>query len=92
DSLCSSSEPFARSLRSLTKTPDAPSARPAFFSVAFPRRGSHRLPAAAEETPTRKRYDITFRRDERTKRPRVNKPGSQLDREQKKNGEYYYSA
>ncbi|MFD1587730.1 ribosome biogenesis/translation initiation ATPase RLI [Halorientalis brevis] len=36
--------------------------------------------------------DITFRRDERTKRPRVNKPGSQLDRQQKKDGEYYYSA
>jgi ATP-binding cassette subfamily E protein 1 len=35
--------------------------------------------------------DITFRRDERTKRPRVNKPGSQLDRQQKNEGEYYYS-
>jgi len=35
--------------------------------------------------------DITFRRDERTKRPRVNKPDSQLDREQKKAGEYYYN-
>jgi len=35
--------------------------------------------------------DITFRRDERTKRPRVNKPGSQLDREQKREGEYYYA-
>jgi len=35
--------------------------------------------------------DITFRRDERTKRPRVNKPGSQLDRKQKKEGEYYYA-
>lgn len=34
--------------------------------------------------------EITFRRDERTGRPRVNKPGSQLDREQKANGEYYY--
>jgi ATP-binding cassette subfamily E protein 1 len=34
---------------------------------------------------------ITFRRDERTGRPRVNKPGSQLDREQKANGEYYYN-
>jgi ATP-binding cassette subfamily E protein 1 len=33
---------------------------------------------------------ITFRRDERTGRPRVNKPGSQLDREQKASGEYYY--
>jgi len=35
--------------------------------------------------------DITFRRDERTGRPRINKPGSQLDREQKSAGEYYYS-
>jgi ATP-binding cassette subfamily E protein 1 len=33
----------------------------------------------------------TFRRDGRTGRPRVNKPGSQLDREQKSDGEYYYS-
>ena len=35
--------------------------------------------------------DVTFRRDERTSRPRINKPGSQLDREQKNAGEYYYS-
>jgi len=35
--------------------------------------------------------DITFRRDERTGRPRINKPGSQLDREQKRQGEYYYA-
>jgi ATP-binding cassette subfamily E protein 1 len=35
--------------------------------------------------------DITFRRDERTGRPRINKPGSQLDREQKREGEYYYA-
>ncbi|MGM0771378.1 MAG: ribosome biogenesis/translation initiation ATPase RLI [Halobacteriota archaeon] len=34
--------------------------------------------------------DITFRRDEDTSRPRVNKPGSRLDREQKAQGEYYY--
>lgn len=34
---------------------------------------------------------ITFRRDPHTARPRVNKPGSRLDREQKKEGEYYYS-
>ncbi|QZA88425.1 ribosome biogenesis/translation initiation ATPase RLI [Salinarchaeum sp. IM2453] len=32
---------------------------------------------------------ITFRRDERTDRPRVNKPDSKLDREQKRNNEYY---
>ncbi|WP_439028555.1 ribosome biogenesis/translation initiation ATPase RLI [Haloarchaeobius sp. DT45] len=35
--------------------------------------------------------DVTFRRDERTKRPRVNKPDSQLDRQQKSEGEYYYA-
>ena len=33
---------------------------------------------------------ITFRRDEETKRPRVNKLDSRLDREQKAKGEYYY--
>lgn len=36
--------------------------------------------------------DVTFRRDGDTKRPRVNKPDSRLDREQKKSGRYYYSA
>jgi ATP-binding cassette subfamily E protein 1 len=35
--------------------------------------------------------DVTFRRDERTGRPRINKPDSQLDREQKRAGEYYYA-
>jgi ATP-binding cassette subfamily E protein 1 len=33
---------------------------------------------------------ITFRRDKETKRPRVNKLDSYLDREQKQEGEYYY--
>ena len=33
---------------------------------------------------------VTFRRDERSRRPRINKPGSQLDREQRRIGEYYY--
>ncbi|MDY6932240.1 MAG: ribosome biogenesis/translation initiation ATPase RLI, partial [Halobacteriota archaeon] len=36
-----------------------------------------------------KELGITFRRDE-TKRPRINKPNSKLDREQKAKGEYYY--
>ncbi len=35
--------------------------------------------------------EVTFRRDERTSRPRINKPGSQLDSQQKRDGEYYYS-
>lgn len=34
---------------------------------------------------------ITFRRDEETRRPRVNKPESRLDRTQKEQGEYYYA-
>lgn len=33
---------------------------------------------------------ITLRRDKNTKRPRVNKPGSVIDREQKQSGKYYY--
>ena len=33
---------------------------------------------------------ITFRRDKRTNRPRINKPNSSLDRYQKEIGEYYY--
>ena len=38
-----------------------------------------------------KDVDITFRRDEETKRPRVNKIGSYMDRQQRQHGEYYYS-
>jgi ATP-binding cassette subfamily E protein 1 len=38
-----------------------------------------------------KDVDITFRRDEDTHRPRVNKTDSYMDRKQKKSGEYYYS-
>ncbi len=33
---------------------------------------------------------VTFRRDKETRRPRVNKENSYLDREQKEKGEYYY--
>jgi ATP-binding cassette, sub-family E, member 1 len=36
--------------------------------------------------------DVTFRRDPDTLRPRVNKPDSRLDREQRSIGEYYYAA
>jgi ATP-binding cassette, sub-family E, member 1 len=38
-----------------------------------------------------KDVDVTFRRDNETHRPRVNKPGSRLDREQRSAGEYYYA-
>lgn len=37
-----------------------------------------------------KELDITFRRDPETKRPRINKPGSYLDRKQKAEGAFYY--
>ena len=37
-----------------------------------------------------KMIDVTFRRDKKTMRPRVNKPGSYLDRYQKSIGKYYY--
>ncbi len=37
-----------------------------------------------------KDVDITFRRDQDTSRPRINKKDSRLDREQKGRGEYYY--
>jgi len=39
-----------------------------------------------------KAVDVTFRRDEDTKRPRVNKPNSYMDRYQREIGEYYYSS
>lgn len=39
-----------------------------------------------------KNVGITFRRDPKTGRPRVNKPGSYLDRKQRSLGEYYYIA
>jgi ATP-binding cassette subfamily E protein 1 len=35
--------------------------------------------------------EVTFRRDGDTKRPRVNKLASRLDKEQKKSGRYYYT-
>jgi len=38
-----------------------------------------------------KEMEVTFRRDPATKRPRVNKEGSKLDKFQKEVGEYYYT-
>lgn len=38
-----------------------------------------------------KNIGLTFRRDEESKRPRINKPGSQKDDEQKRSGKLYYS-
>jgi len=38
-----------------------------------------------------KDVEVTFRRDTKSLRPRVNKDGSELDRKQKAMGEYYYT-
>ena len=38
-----------------------------------------------------KMLDITYRKDKLTNRPRINKPDSQLDQEQKKKNRYYYN-
>jgi len=38
-----------------------------------------------------KKLGITFRRDKHSGRPRINKPSSRLDREQKAAGKYYYA-
>ena len=35
--------------------------------------------------------NMTFRRDEENHRPRANKPDSQMDKKQKKEGKLYYS-
>jgi ATP-binding cassette subfamily E protein 1 len=55
--------------------------------------GKARGPFSLHEGMNRflKDVDITFRRDEDTRRPRVNKPESYMDRKQRKEGEYYYS-
>ncbi|HEV2428821.1 MAG TPA: ribosome biogenesis/translation initiation ATPase RLI [Thermoplasmata archaeon] len=39
-----------------------------------------------------RQVEVTFRRDAETLRPRINREGSVLDREQRAKGEYYYEA
>ena len=57
------------------------------------RKGHAQGPFSLHEGMNRflKDVDITFRRDEDTQRPRVNKPDSYMDRRQRQEGEYYYS-
>ncbi|MGH9992722.1 MAG: ribosome biogenesis/translation initiation ATPase RLI [Nitrososphaera sp.] len=54
--------------------------------------GSATAPMRKEEGMNRflKALSITYRRDDTTGRPRVNKAGGRLDREQKNSGNYYY--
>ncbi|HDM26977.1 MAG TPA: ribosome biogenesis/translation initiation ATPase RLI, partial [Candidatus Bathyarchaeota archaeon] len=55
-------------------------------------RGVATAPTTLREGMNRflKEMGVTFRRDASTRRPRVNKEGSRLDRYQKEIGEYYY--
>ena len=55
--------------------------------------GKARGPYSLHEGMNRflKQVDITFRRDEDSNRPRVNKTDSIMDRKQRSEGEYYYS-
>ena len=64
--------------------PDAPDGSQGRGEGPFPmREGMNRL---------LRTVDITFRRDAETLRPRINREGSVLDREQRAKGEYYYEA
>ncbi|MFM7861184.1 MAG: ribosome biogenesis/translation initiation ATPase RLI [Candidatus Nitrosotenuis sp.] len=56
------------------------------------RRGSGSTPMSKANAMNRflNSLDITFRRDEQTLRPRVNKADSRLDKQQKDSGNYYY--
>jgi ATP-binding cassette, sub-family E, member 1 len=64
--------------------PEGPSGAAGHGEGPFPmREGMNRL---------LRTVDITFRRDAETLRPRINREGSVLDREQRAQGEYYYEA
>jgi ATP-binding cassette, sub-family E, member 1 len=56
--------------------------------------GSATAPLGKEEGMNAflRQVGLTYRRDVSSGRPRVNKPGSKLDREQKEKGAYYYLA
>jgi ATP-binding cassette subfamily E protein 1 len=62
------------------------------FDGGTPREGRGEGPFPMREGMNRllREVRVTFRRDEETRRPRINKEGSVLDREQVARGEYYY--
>ena len=64
------------------------------FSGQPGRSGSASAPMAKEDGMNQflRQVGLTYRRDVNSGRPRVNKPGSKLDREQKEKGTYYYVA
>jgi ATP-binding cassette subfamily E protein 1 len=56
-------------------------------------KGSATAPLGKEEVMNTflKEIGLTYRRDIKSGRPRVNKPDSKRDREQKERGQYYYA-
>ena len=71
---------------------DAISSRMMMFAGAPGKEGHATAPAGKREGMNAflKAAGITLRRDKESKRPRINKPGSALDREQTEAGEHYY--
>lgn len=72
---------------------DAVSDRVMIFEGKFGIEGAGLRPCSLKEGMNKflETMGLTFRRDPHTFRPRANKPGSVLDREQKESGKYYYS-
>jgi ATP-binding cassette, sub-family E, member 1 len=62
------------------------------FEGVSGREGHSTIPLTKADAMNRflKSLDITFRRDEQTLRPRVNKAESRLDKQQKDSGNFYY--
>ena len=71
---------------------DAVSSRMMIFSGEPGKSGHAAAPSGKREGMNGflKSVGITLRRDKDSKRPRINKPDSALDREQKEAGEFYY--
>lgn len=71
---------------------DAISSRMMIFSGESGKAGHAAAPSGKREGMNGflKSVGITLRRDKDSKRPRINKPDSALDREQKEAGEFYY--
>ncbi len=72
---------------------DAISSRIMVFEGEGSKKGFANAPANKKDGLNKflKDLDITLRRDIDTARPRINKPGSVKDREQRAEGEYYYT-
>lgn len=64
-----------------------------FFDGTPARHGTARGPFGMEKgmNSLLREVDITLRRDPESGRPRINKPGSQKDQQQKKSGKFYYA-